>query len=61
VLTHGDEVPRGNTCEGEDVSPALSCSDPFDAEVEVGFRTERGGLERALAGHVLVTAELLGT
>jgi Raf kinase inhibitor-like YbhB/YbcL family protein len=25
---HGDEIPRRHTCEGDDVSPALSWSDP---------------------------------
>jgi Raf kinase inhibitor-like YbhB/YbcL family protein len=28
AFTHGDEIPRRHTCEGEDVSPALSWSDP---------------------------------
>jgi Raf kinase inhibitor-like YbhB/YbcL family protein len=136
AFTHGGEIPRRHTCEGEDVSPALSWSDPpaatralalivddpdapvgtfthwlawnieptaggleegrsapaegrndfgtggwsgpcpppghgahryffrlhaLDAELEVGFRAERRELERALAGHVLATAELMGT
>jgi phosphatidylethanolamine-binding protein (PEBP) family uncharacterized protein len=33
----------------------------LDAELDVGFRAGRRELERALAGHVLVTAELMGT
>jgi Raf kinase inhibitor-like YbhB/YbcL family protein len=28
AFAHGDTIPRRNTCEGEDVSPALSWSDP---------------------------------
>ena len=28
AFTHGGEIPRRHTCEGEDVSPALSWSDP---------------------------------
>jgi hypothetical protein len=28
AFTHGSEIPRRHTCEGEDVSPALSWSDP---------------------------------
>ena len=28
AFTPGDEIPRRHTCEGEDVSPALSWSDP---------------------------------
>ena len=136
AFAHGGEIPRRHTCEGEDVSPALSWSDPpaatralalivddpdapvgtfthwlawnieptaggleegrsapadgrndfgtggwsgpcpppghgahryffrlhaLDAELEVGFRAERRELERALVGHVLATAELMGT
>jgi Raf kinase inhibitor-like YbhB/YbcL family protein len=33
----------------------------LDAELEVGFRAGRRDLERALAGHVLATADLMGT
>jgi Raf kinase inhibitor-like YbhB/YbcL family protein len=130
------EIPRRHTCEGDDVSPALSWSDPppgtrtlalivddpdapigtfthwlawnidpaavglaegesapveghndfgsggwsgpcpprghgahryffrlhaLDAELELGFRAGRDELERALEGHVLATAELMGT
>jgi Raf kinase inhibitor-like YbhB/YbcL family protein len=33
----------------------------LDAEIEVGFEAGRRELERALAGHVLATAELIGT
>ena len=136
AFTHGDVIPRRHTCEGEDVSPALSWSDPpsatgalalivddpdapvgtfthwlawnidpmaggleegesapaegrnvfgiggwsgpcpppghgahryflrlhaLDAKLDVGFRAERRELERALTGHVLGTAELMGT
>lgn len=32
-----------------------------DAELEVGFRAGRPELDRALEGHVLATAELMGT
>ena len=135
AFAHGDEIPRRHTCEGEDVSPALSWSDPppktrglalivddpdaprgtfthwvawnidplagglgegepapaegrndfgtagwsgpcpppghgahryffrlhaLDAEVRVGFQAGRRELERAIAGHVLMTAELMG-
>jgi Raf kinase inhibitor-like YbhB/YbcL family protein len=135
-FTHGNEIPRRHTCEGEDVSPALSWSDPpagtralalivddpdaprgtfthwvawnidplagglgegesapaegrndfgtvgwsgpcpppghgphryffrlhaLDAELELGFRVGRREFEPALAGHVLMTAELMGT
>jgi Raf kinase inhibitor-like YbhB/YbcL family protein len=135
AFAHGDEIPRRHTCEGEDISPALSWGDPpaatralalivddpdaprgtfthwvawnidpmagglaegesapaegrsdfgtagwsgpcpppghgvhryffrlhaLDAEVEVGFRAGRRELERAIAGHVLTTAELMG-
>ena len=135
AFAHGDEIPRRHTCEGEDISPALSWSDPpaetralalivedpdaprgtfthwlawnidrvagglgegesapaegrndfgtagwsgpcpppghgahryffrlhaLDAEVHVGFRAGRPELERAIAGHVLTTAELMG-
>jgi phosphatidylethanolamine-binding protein (PEBP) family uncharacterized protein len=28
AFAHGDEIPRRHTCEGEDISPALSWSDP---------------------------------
>jgi Raf kinase inhibitor-like YbhB/YbcL family protein len=133
---HGDAIPRHHACEGEDVSPALSWSDPpagtralslvvddpdapvgtfthwlatnidpesgglaegesgpveglndfglagwsgpcpppghgahryffrlhaLDAPLEVGFRSGRQEFDRALAGHVLATAELMGT
>jgi Raf kinase inhibitor-like YbhB/YbcL family protein len=136
AFTRGDVIPRRHTCEGEDVSPALSWTDPpsgtralalivddpdapvgtfthwlawnidpmagglaegesapaegrndfgtggwsgpcpppghgahryffrlhaLDAKLDIGFRAERRALERALAGHVLVTAELMGT
>jgi Raf kinase inhibitor-like YbhB/YbcL family protein len=136
AFAHGDEIPRRHTCDGADVSPALSWSDPptgttalaltvddpdapvgtfthwlawnidpaigelsegepapaegrndfgtggwsgpcpppghgphryffrlyaLDARLDVGFRAERRQLERALAGHVLATAELMGT
>jgi Raf kinase inhibitor-like YbhB/YbcL family protein len=136
AFAHGDQIPRRHTCEGDDISPALSWSDPpaqtralalivddpdaprgtfthwlawniapmagglgegesapaegrndfgmagwsgpcpppghgahryffrlhaLDAEVRVGFRAERRELERAIAGHVLTTAELMGT
>lgn len=136
AFTHRGEIPRRHTCEDEDVSPALSWTDPpsgtralalivddpdapvgkfthwlawnidplagglaegesasaegtndfgtggwsgpcpprghgrhryffrlhaVDAELEVGFRAGRRELERALAGHVLMTAELMGT
>jgi Raf kinase inhibitor-like YbhB/YbcL family protein len=135
AFAHGDEIPRRHTCEGEDISPALSWSDPptgtralalivddpdaprgtfthwvawnidpiagglgegqsapaegrndfgtagwsgpcpppghgahryyfrlhaLDADVDVGFRAGRRELERAIAGHVLTTAELMG-
>jgi phosphatidylethanolamine-binding protein (PEBP) family uncharacterized protein len=33
----------------------------LDAELELGFRAGRRELEQALAGHVLMTAELIGT
>lgn len=136
AFAHGEEIPRGHTCDGEDVSPALSWSDPpagtralalivddpdapvgtfthwlawnidplagglgegesapatgrndfgtggwsgpcpppghgahryffrlhaLDAELDVGFHAGRRELEQALAGHVLATAELMGT
>ena len=135
AFRHGYEIPRRHTCEGEDVSPALSWSDPpggtralalivddpdaprgtfthwvawnidplagrlgegesapaegrndfgmagwsgpcpppghgphsylfrlhaLDAELELGFRAGRREFEQALAGHVLMTAELIG-
>jgi hypothetical protein len=135
AFAHGDEIPRRHTCEGEDISPALSWGDPpaearamvlivddpdaprgtfthwvawnidpmagglregesgpaegrndfgtagwsgpcpppghgahryffrlhaLDAEVHVGFQGGRRELERAIAGHVLATAELMG-
>ena len=28
AFAHGDEIPRRHTCEGEDISPALSWGDP---------------------------------
>jgi hypothetical protein len=133
---HGDEIPRRHTCEGQDVSPSLSWSDPpagsralalvvddpdapvgtfthwlaaninpragglaegesvavegrndfgttgwrgpcpppghglhryffrlhaLDAPIDVGFRSGRQAFDEALAGHVLATAELVGT
>ena len=133
---YGDEIPRRHACEGEDVSPALSWSDPpagtrafalvvddpdapvgtfthwlganidpesaglaegasapvegrndfgtggwsgpcpppghgvhryffrlhaLDAPLDVGFRSSRPQFDRALEGHVLATAELMGT
>jgi Raf kinase inhibitor-like YbhB/YbcL family protein len=136
AFAHGDVIPRRHTCEGEDVSPALSWSDPpagaialalivddpdapvgtfthwlawnidpqagglaegesapaegrndfgtsgwsgpcpppghgphryffrlhaVDARLDLGFRAERRQLDQALAGHVLQTAELMGT
>jgi Raf kinase inhibitor-like YbhB/YbcL family protein len=136
AFEHGGEIPRRHTCEGEDISPALSWSDPpartralalivddpdaprgtfthwvawnvepmagglgegesapgegrndfgasgwsgpcpppghgahryffrlhaLDAEVRVGSRAGRRELERAIAGHVLATAELMGS
>jgi Raf kinase inhibitor-like YbhB/YbcL family protein len=135
AFAHGDEIPRRYTCEGEDIYPALSWSDPpaearalalivddpdaprgtfthwlawnidpmagglgegesapaegrndfgtagwsgpcpppghgahryffrlhaLDAEVHLGFSAGRPELERAIAGHVLTTAELMG-
>lgn len=136
AFTHRGEIPRRHTCEGEDVSPALSWSDPppdtlalalivddpdapvgtfthwlawnidpaagglaegesapaegtndfgtggwsgpcpprghgahryffrlhaLDTEPNLRSRAAREELERALAGHVLATAELVGT
>jgi hypothetical protein len=137
AFAHGGEIPRRHTCEGDDVSPALSWTDPppatrtlalvvddpdaptgtfthwlawnidpaaagglaegesapaegsndfgqagwngpcpprghgrhryffrlhaLDVELEVGSRVERPELERMLEGHVLATAELIGT
>jgi Raf kinase inhibitor-like YbhB/YbcL family protein len=136
AFTHRDEIPRRHTCEGDDVSPALSWGNPppgtrtlalivddpdapigtfthwlgwnidpasgglaegasapaegrndfgaggwsgpcpphghgahryffrlyaLDAELDVGFRAGREELEKALEGHVLATAELMGT
>jgi Raf kinase inhibitor-like YbhB/YbcL family protein len=136
AFTHRGEIPRRHTCEGDDVSPALSWSDPppgtrslalivddpdapigtfthwlvwnidpaagglaegesghaegrndfgaggwsgpcpphghgvhryffrlhaVDTELDVGFRAGREQLEGALEGHVLATAELMGT
>jgi Raf kinase inhibitor-like YbhB/YbcL family protein len=135
AFAYDDEIPRRHSCEGQDISPALSWSDPpagtralalivddpdaprgtfthwvawnidpmagglgegepaagegrndfgtagwsgpcpppghgahryffrlhaLDAEVDVGFRAGRRELERAIAGHVLATAELMG-
>jgi Raf kinase inhibitor-like YbhB/YbcL family protein len=135
AFAHRDEIPRRHTCEGEDVSPSLSWSDPptgtrslalvvddpdapvgtfthwlawnidpaagglgegepapaegrndfgiggwsrpcappghgshryffrlhaLDAKLDVGFRAGRRELERALASHLLATAELMG-
>jgi Raf kinase inhibitor-like YbhB/YbcL family protein len=136
AFMHGGEIPRRHTCEGEDVSPVLTWSDPpsrtraltlivddpdapvgtfthwlawnidpladglgegdpapvegrndfgtggwsgpcpprghgahryffrlhaLDAALDVGSGTGRRELERALAGHVIATAELMGT
>jgi Raf kinase inhibitor-like YbhB/YbcL family protein len=136
AFARGEEIPRRHTCEGEDVSPELSWSDPppgavslalivddpdapvgtfthwlawdidpqagglaegesapaegrndfgtggwsgpcpppghgphryvfrlhaLDARLDAGFRTRRRELDQALAGHVLETAELVGT
>jgi Raf kinase inhibitor-like YbhB/YbcL family protein len=136
AFTDGDEIPRRHTCEGEDVSPALSWSDPptgtralalvvddpdapvgtfthwlaanigpdagglaegesapvagsndfgtagwsgpcpppghgthryffrlhaLDAPLDIGLRSGRREFDQALAGHVLATAELVGT
>jgi Raf kinase inhibitor-like YbhB/YbcL family protein len=136
AFRHGGEIPRRHTCDGDDVSPALSWSDPppgtrvlalivddpdapvgtfthwlawnidpqtgglregesaplegrndfgrggwggpcpppghgphryflrlhaLDVELDVGFRAGRRELESALSGHVLMTAELMGT
>jgi Raf kinase inhibitor-like YbhB/YbcL family protein len=133
---HGEEIPRRHTCEAEDLSPALSWSDPpagtrvlalvvddpdapvgtfthwlaanidpaagglaegepaaiearndfgragwsgpcpppghgahryffrlhaLDAPLDVGSRSGRREFDHALAGHVLATAELMGT
>jgi Raf kinase inhibitor-like YbhB/YbcL family protein len=136
AFRHGGEIPRRHTCDGDDVSPALSWSDPppqaralalivddpdapvgtfthwlawnidpqagglgegesaavegrndfgrrgwggpcpppghgahryffrlhaLDAELDVGSRAGRRELGSALSGHVVVTAELMGT
>jgi Raf kinase inhibitor-like YbhB/YbcL family protein len=136
AFTHRGEIPRRHTCDGDDVSPALSWSDPppgtrtlalivddhdapvgtfthwlawnidpavgglaegesapaegrngfgaggwsgpcpphrhgrhryffrlyaLDADLDVGFRAPRSEVERAMDGHVLATAELMGT
>jgi phosphatidylethanolamine-binding protein (PEBP) family uncharacterized protein len=89
AFTHGSEIPRRHTCEGEDVSPALAWSDPppetrtlalivddpdapigtfthwltwnIDPELYVGFRAGRPEVAEALEGHVIATAELIGT
>ena len=136
AFAHGDQIPRRHTCDGEDVSPALSWSDQpagtralalivedpdapagtfthwlawnidplagglaeggsapsegrndfgmsgwsgpcpppghglhryffrlhaLDARLDVGFRAGRRELERAISGHVLATAELMGS
>jgi Raf kinase inhibitor-like YbhB/YbcL family protein len=136
AFASGGGIPRRHTCDGEDVSPALSWSDPpagtralalvvddpdapvgtfthwlawnigaaadglaegesapaegrndfgtggwsgpcpppghgahryffrlhaLDSELEVGFRAGRSELDQALSGHVLATAELMGT
>lgn len=135
AFAHGEEIPRRHTCEGDDISPALSWSDPppetralvlivddpdaprgtfthwvawnidpmagglregesapaegrndfgtagwsgpcpppghgahryffrlhaLDGEVRVGFHGGRRELDQAIAGHVLMTAELMG-
>jgi Raf kinase inhibitor-like YbhB/YbcL family protein len=136
AFTRGEEIPRRHTCDGEDVSPELSWSDPpagtvslalivddpdapvgtfthwlawdidrqagglgegaaapaegrndfgtsgwsgpcpppghgphryvfqlhaLDARLDAGFHATRRELDQALAGHVLETAELVGT
>jgi Raf kinase inhibitor-like YbhB/YbcL family protein len=135
AFAHGDEIPSRHTCDGDDLSPPLSWSDPpfgtrsltlivddpdapvgtfthwlawnldpaggltegesapvegrndfgrdgwggpcppprhgphryffrlhaLDAELDVGARAGRRELESALSGHVLTTAELMGT
>jgi Raf kinase inhibitor-like YbhB/YbcL family protein len=136
AFAHRSEIPRRHTCDGDDVSPALSWSNPppgtqtlalivddpdapvgtfthwlawnidpapgrlaegeaapaegpndfgvggwsgpcpphrhgphrylfrlyaLDAELDVGFRATRPEVERAIDGHVLATAELMGT
>jgi Raf kinase inhibitor-like YbhB/YbcL family protein len=136
AFTHGGEIPRRHTCDGEDVAPALSWSDPpagtralalivhdpdapvgtfthwlawnidpvvaglgegesppaegrndfgmggwsgpcpprghgahryvfrlhaLDDTLDIGLRAGRLELERALSGHVLAAAELIGT
>jgi Raf kinase inhibitor-like YbhB/YbcL family protein len=136
AFTHGGEIPRRHTCEGDDVSPALAWSDPppgtralalvvddpdaprgtfthwlawnidasagglaegesapaegrndfgtggwsgpcpppghgvhryffrlhaLDATLDIGFRAGPAEVAKALEGHVLATAELIGT
>lgn len=136
AFRHGDEIPRRHACDGEDVSPALSWSDPpagaralalvvddpdapvgtfthwlaanidpevgglaegesapvegrndfgtvgwsgpcpppghgvhryvfrvlaLDAPLDVGLKSRRREFDKALAGHVVATAELIGT
>jgi phosphatidylethanolamine-binding protein (PEBP) family uncharacterized protein len=36
-------------------------SSALDAELDIGFRAGRPEVERALEGHVLATADLMGT
>jgi Raf kinase inhibitor-like YbhB/YbcL family protein len=40
AFAHGDTIPRRHTCDGEDVSPALSWSDPPAGTRAVGLIVE---------------------
>jgi phosphatidylethanolamine-binding protein (PEBP) family uncharacterized protein len=94
AFAHGEAIPQRHACEGQDVSPPLSWTDPpagtralalvvddpdapvgtfthwlawsiapgaLDEALDIGEGAGRHVLERALRGHVLTTAELMGT
>ena len=50
VFALGGYIPRKCTCEGDDIAPAPRLLRPIKAD-----------LERAMQGHVLAQAQLVGT
>ncbi len=67
AFQNAQAIPSRHGCEGDDVSPQLHWTNvpdrlyALDAELELGSGAAKGELEQAIQGHVLTTAELVGT